>query len=79
MADAELVMITAGINEKTGPLVLCPVLIVWLPESLSLLALDELKSEQVRALLMRVDPSVTFAADTRFTIVEESGKGFLLP
>lgn len=61
------------------PLVLCPVLIVWLPESLSLLALDERKSEQVRALLMRVDPSATFAADTRFTIVEESGTGFLLP
>jgi MFS transporter, AAHS family, 4-hydroxybenzoate transporter len=61
------------------PLVLCPVLIVWLPESLSLLALDERKSEQVRALLMRVDPSARFAADTRFTIVEESGTGFLLP
>ena len=61
------------------PLVLCPVLIVWLPESLSLLALDGRKSEQMRALLMRVDPSATFAADTRFTIVEESGKGFLLP
>jgi MFS transporter, AAHS family, 4-hydroxybenzoate transporter len=61
------------------PLVLCPVLILWLPESLSLLALDERKSARVRTLLMRIDLSANFAADARFTIVEESGKGFLLP
>jgi AAHS family 4-hydroxybenzoate transporter-like MFS transporter len=61
------------------PLLLCPVLILWLPESLSLLALDERKSGRVRTLLMRIDPSANFAADARFTIVEESGKGFLLP
>ena len=34
---------------------------------------------QVRALLARVDPSAIFAADARFTMVEESGRGFLLP
>ncbi len=61
------------------PLVLCPVLIAWLPESLSLLALDDRKSNQVRALLTRIDPSANFAADARFRMVEESGKGFLLP
>jgi AAHS family 4-hydroxybenzoate transporter-like MFS transporter len=61
------------------PLVLCPILIAWLPESLSLLALDEQKNNRVRALLMRIDPSASFAPDTHFTIVEESGKGFLLP
>ncbi|MDA9508339.1 4-hydroxybenzoate transporter [Bradyrhizobium sp. CCBAU 11386] len=61
------------------PLILCPILIVWLPESLSLLALDERKSGSVRALLARIDPSVAFAADARFVIAEESGKGFLLP
>lgn len=61
------------------PLVLCPVLIAWLPESLALLALDERSSDRVRALLMRIDPSARFAADVRFTIAEESGKGFLLP
>jgi len=61
------------------PLILCPVLILWLPESLSLLALDERKGGRVRTLLMRIDPSANFAADARFTIVEESGKGFLLP
>ncbi|WP_316192227.1 MULTISPECIES: MFS transporter [unclassified Bradyrhizobium] len=61
------------------PLILCPVLIAWLPESLSLLALDGRKNDRVRALLMRIDPSASFPADARFTIVEESGKGFLLP
>jgi MFS transporter, AAHS family, 4-hydroxybenzoate transporter len=63
----------------TLPLVLGPILIAWLPESLSLLALDDRRNERVAALLQRMDPSVTFTADTRFTIVEESGKGFLLP
>jgi len=33
----------------------------------------------VRALLMRIDPLASFAADARFTMVEESGTGFLLP
>jgi AAHS family 4-hydroxybenzoate transporter-like MFS transporter len=61
------------------PLILCPFLIAWLPESLSLLALDERRNDQVRALLMRIDPSANFAEDARFMIVEESGKGFLLP
>jgi AAHS family 4-hydroxybenzoate transporter-like MFS transporter len=61
------------------PLILCPVLIAGLPESLALLALDERRTDRVRALLTRIDPSASFAADTRFTIVEESGKGFLLP
>jgi len=61
------------------PLLLCPILIAWLPESLSLLALDERNSGRIRALLVRIDPSASFAADAHFTIVEESGKGFLLP
>ena len=61
------------------PLILCPILIIWLPESLSLLALDTSKSDRVRTLLMRIDPSAMLPADARFTIVEESGKGFLLP
>ena len=63
------------------PLVLCPVLIVWLPESLSLLALDERKSEQVRALLMRVTPSATFAVPTRASRSSRRAarRNFLLP
>lgn len=61
------------------PLLLCPVLIVWLPESLSLLALDERNNGRVRSLLGQIDPSAKFADDVRFTVVEESGKGFLLP
>jgi AAHS family 4-hydroxybenzoate transporter-like MFS transporter len=61
------------------PLVLCPILIVWLPESLSMLALDARKNDQVGILLRRIDHSAALTADTRFTIVEESGKGFLLP
>ena len=61
------------------PLALCPILIAWLPESLSLLALDERNSGRIRALLMRIDASASFSADARFTMVEESGKGFLLP
>ena len=71
----QIIFVVGGIL----PLILCPVLILWLPESLSLLALDERKTGRVRALLTRIDPSVNFAGDARFTIVEESGKGFLLP
>ncbi|SFJ90989.1 MFS transporter [Bradyrhizobium sp. Gha] len=61
------------------PLLLGPVLIVWLPESLSLLALDERKNGRIRALLAQIDPSTKFADDARFAVIEESGKGFLLP
>ncbi|MGY3452739.1 MFS transporter [Bradyrhizobium sp. USDA 4353] len=61
------------------PLILCPILILWLPESLSLLALNADKSDRVRTLLMRIDPSAQLPADAQFTIVEEKGKGFLLP
>ncbi|KRQ14501.1 MFS transporter [Bradyrhizobium manausense] len=61
------------------PLLLCPVLIVWLPESLSLLALDQRNSGRVRSLLGQIDPSAKFADDARFAVIEESGKGFLLP
>jgi AAHS family 4-hydroxybenzoate transporter-like MFS transporter len=71
----QIVFVIGGIL----PLTLCPILIVWLPESLSLLALDEGKTGPVRALLARIDPSAIFASDTRFTMVEESGRGFLLP
>ena len=63
----------------TLPLFLCPLLIIWLPESLSMLALDGRKNDKVRNLLERIDRSVALTKDTRFTIVEESGKGFLLP
>lgn len=61
------------------PLLLCPILILWLPESLSLLALDDRKSARIRALLAQIDPSAKLQDDARFTIVEETGKGFLLP
>ncbi len=60
------------------PLVLCPVLIVWLPNPcLCWRLMNERVSRSGSAHEDR--PSATFAADTRFTIVEESGKGFLLP
>jgi len=71
----QVIFIVGGIL----PLMLCPVLIVWLPESLALLALDASRSGRVRALLTRIDPSARLPADARFTITEESGKGFLLP
>ena len=61
------------------PLILAAILIIRLPESLSLMALDERKSGRVRALLAMIDPSFAVPADARFTIVEESGRGFLLP
>jgi MFS transporter, AAHS family, 4-hydroxybenzoate transporter len=53
------------------PLILCPILIAWLPESLSLLALDERSNDRVRELLTRIDPSTSYAPDARFTIAEE--------
>jgi len=73
--DWQIIFVIGGLL----PLILCAVLIAWLPESLSLLALDARRSERVRTLLGRIDPSAAFAADARFAIVEESAKGFLLP
>lgn len=61
------------------PLLLSPVLLLWLPESLSLTALDETKADRVRVLLARIDPSVAVPSDARFAMVEERGSGFLLP
>jgi AAHS family 4-hydroxybenzoate transporter-like MFS transporter len=61
------------------PLMLCPVLMVWLPESLTLMALDPRNNDRVRKLLSRIDGTAGFASDARYTIVEESGSGFLLP
>ncbi len=61
------------------PLLLLPALVLWLPESLSLLALDPARGDKVGALLSSIDPAATPARGARFTIVEESGRGFLLP
>jgi AAHS family 4-hydroxybenzoate transporter-like MFS transporter len=61
------------------PLILSPILMVWLPESPSLMALDPQQSGRIRTLLTRIDPAASFSKDARFTMLEESGRGFLLP
>ena len=56
------------------PLILCPVLIAWLPESLSLLALDERSNGRLRELLMRIDPSAGSTTASRRYPVTTGGR-----
>lgn len=58
------------------PLLLVPVLIVALPESIRLLALKGKQSDLIRSILKRINPALTFSPETRFTAREERLKGF---
>ena len=53
----QIVFIIGG----TLPLILCPILIVWLPESLAILAVRGTRDGEVRALLGRIDASTRIA------------------
>ena len=58
------------------PLLLLPVLIVWLPESIRLLALRETQNAKIARLLTRISPALRFAGNTRFVATEEHPPGF---
>jgi AAHS family 4-hydroxybenzoate transporter-like MFS transporter len=58
------------------PIVLAPVLVALLPESIRLLALRGTEGERVAMLLARIDPTWTFAPGTRFVAPEEHPPGF---
>src|SRR6202011_2735773 len=60
------VFILAGIM----PLLLAPVLAVFLPESLRHLVIHGEKTERVRQLLARVNSQLVFASDTNFVVQE---------
>lgn len=53
-----------------APLLLLPLLMAYLPESIRYLALDGRRDREVAALLAGIAPSASFEAATRFTIAE---------
>ncbi|HVB33641.1 MAG TPA: MFS transporter [Patescibacteria group bacterium] len=53
------------------PILLVPVLIVGLPESIRHLVLEGGKSRQIAALLARIDPRLVFSGEANFIINEE--------
>jgi len=57
------------------PLVLAPVLVVALPESIRLLAVRGAEDDRIRGLLKRINPNLSFAPGTRFTALEERHSG----
>jgi AAHS family 4-hydroxybenzoate transporter-like MFS transporter len=59
----------------TVPLVIGLLMFVGLPESLQFLTLHKKKLDSVRRWLKRVEPTLTIAPDTRFTVNEEKKKG----
>jgi AAHS family 4-hydroxybenzoate transporter-like MFS transporter len=59
----------------TLPLLLAPVLLAALPESVRILTLRGTAAPRVAAVLRRIDPGAAFAAGTRFVIREEKAPG----
>ena len=58
------------------PILLAPILIFWLPESIRLLALKGTEDAPVAALLARINPALRFERGTRFVAPEEHPEGF---
>ena len=56
------------------PLLLVPVLLVALPESVALLILQQRPGPEVLRYLAKIDPALRVAADARFVTREESGR-----
>jgi MFS transporter, AAHS family, 4-hydroxybenzoate transporter len=57
------------------PLLLVPILIAMLPESLPFLVAKEAKREQILRLLRRIDPTFSAPPDVRFVTAEPSATG----
>ena len=58
------------------PLVLLPILIFALPESIRLLALKGTEDDRIRAIFRRINEKITFSPGARFTAAEERLRGF---
>jgi MFS transporter, AAHS family, 4-hydroxybenzoate transporter len=58
------------------PILLAPILIFWLPESIRLLALKGSRNEQVAGLIKQINPALEFVPGTRFAAPEERPEGF---
>jgi AAHS family 4-hydroxybenzoate transporter-like MFS transporter len=65
------VFVLAGVM----PLLLVPVLILLLPESIRHLVIHGAKPERVRQLLARMNPQLMFGSDTIFVVHEERAPG----
>lgn len=58
------------------PLLLVPILIIALPESVRLLALKGTKDDRVRSILNHINPKLEFSPETRFSAHEKKLSGF---
>jgi MFS transporter, AAHS family, 4-hydroxybenzoate transporter len=58
------------------PILLAPILIFWLPESIRLLSLRGTKDDYVARLLKAINPALQFAPGSRFIAPEEHPEGF---
>jgi AAHS family 4-hydroxybenzoate transporter-like MFS transporter len=58
------------------PILLAPILIFWLPESIRLLALRGSQNDYVAGLIKQINPALEFAPGTRFIAPEERPEGF---
>jgi AAHS family 4-hydroxybenzoate transporter-like MFS transporter len=58
------------------PILLAPILMFWLPESIRLLSLKGTRDESVAGLLAAINPALKFAPGTRFVAPEEHPEGF---
>src|SRR5262245_49322705 len=58
------------------PILLAPILVFWLPESIRLLSLRGTRDEYVAGLLRSINPALQFAPGTRFVAPEEHPEGF---
>jgi AAHS family 4-hydroxybenzoate transporter-like MFS transporter len=61
------------------PIALSLLLVLALPESIRLLALRGSDNRRIRAILARIAPALSFAAETRFVAREERLRGFAVP
>jgi AAHS family 4-hydroxybenzoate transporter-like MFS transporter len=59
----------------TIPLVLCALMVVWLPESLQFLVLRRKHLEKVREWLRRIDPRAPDSAQVEYFVEEKSRRG----
>ena len=57
------------------PIALVPLLLAGLPESIRHLVLEGTQPRRIRALLLRINPTATYAEDTQFIISEQHGGG----
>jgi AAHS family 4-hydroxybenzoate transporter-like MFS transporter len=67
-----LIFVIAG----AMPLLIAPVLLLWLPESLDFLAERHTGGQRIAMTLRRLDPTLAIADDARFVLGEKEEHGF---